>query len=228
MGFSSKKFNLRLIELTACALHQIGVLLFQVDKLHDPTTTQGLDIDDVTSWERPPDQWARTKPWPTLFMHLHFGAHEQYPNGIADIVGYWAENRILGGVALFDHSQPWSDDNEPNVYFQCSRSRVTFRVCQLLDRQQAALVAFLKGDDDFESDSSKCPLPILPDENNRVRIDPKDAIEVRKVYRDLWERKPPAPPTLRMQGFGERDIMSSLDYPEMDVEAEIERINNMK
>lgn len=25
-----------------------------------------------------------------------------YPNGLADVVGYWAEYRIFGGIVLFD------------------------------------------------------------------------------------------------------------------------------
>lgn len=71
---SSTAFSLRLIELVALALHQIATFLFQqTDKLHDPATTDGLDIEGVTRWERPPDQWHRFEPWPTLFKaEFHF------------------------------------------------------------------------------------------------------------------------------------------------------------
>jgi hypothetical protein len=31
--------------------------------------------------------------------------HAQYPEGIADMVGYWAKDRILGGVVLFDRGE---------------------------------------------------------------------------------------------------------------------------
>ncbi|KAG5662081.1 hypothetical protein KAF25_004320 [Fusarium avenaceum] len=124
---SPRSFRLRLIEMTACALHQIAVRLSQMENLHDPSTTNGYDIEGTTKWERSPDQWVRTAPWPTMFIKTNFTAYEQYPHGIDDIIGYWAENRILGGVALFDHSQSWEADDEPNVYFICTRANVTFR-----------------------------------------------------------------------------------------------------
>ncbi|QGI69362.1 hypothetical protein CEK26_013319 [Fusarium fujikuroi] len=125
---SSRSFQLRLIEMIACALHQIGVRLSQVEKVHDPATTAGHDIESTIKWERPPDNLCRFPPKPTMFIATQFTAHDRYPNGVHDMVGYWAENRILGGVALFDHSQAWTNDDEPNLYFQCTRERVTFRV----------------------------------------------------------------------------------------------------
>ncbi|EWG51091.1 hypothetical protein FVEG_10186 [Fusarium verticillioides 7600] len=202
---SSRAFHLRLIEMTACAVHQIGVQLSQLEK-----------------WGRPPDDLCRFPPKPTMFIATQFTAHDRYPNGVDDMVGYWAENRILGGVALFDHSQAWTGEDEPNVYFQCTRARVTFRVCQLLDIQQSALISFLLADP--EDADTKCPLPILPTSEKRVRIDPGDAIPVKKVYRDIWERK--LPPRRWRAPRLERP-KSSLDYPELDTDAEVERLNRM-
>lgn len=43
---------------------------------------------------------------PTLFMHGWYQAFEQYPHGVADMVGYWAEAQIFGGVVLFDRRKP--------------------------------------------------------------------------------------------------------------------------
>ncbi|KAI1009026.1 hypothetical protein LB504_001885 [Fusarium proliferatum] len=219
---SSRSFQLRLIEMTACALHQIGVQLSQVEKVHDPATTAGHDIESTIKWERPPDNLCRFTPKPTMFIATQFTAYDRYPNGVGDMVGYWAENRILGGVALFDHSQAWTNDDEPNVYFQCGRARVTFRVCQLLDTQQSTLISFLLAD--TEDAIIKCPLPILPTSENRVRIDPGDAIPVKKVYRDIWERKL-APRRWRAPRL-ERP-KTSLDYPELDTDAEVERLNRV-
>lgn len=39
---------------------------------------------------------------PTAFSFGSYIAIEQYPNGVADAVGYWAEARIFGGVVVFD------------------------------------------------------------------------------------------------------------------------------
>lgn len=193
--------------------------------MHDAATTQGKDIDSVTIWEREPDEWARSIPYPTMFTHPSFQAVEQYPNGLADIVGYWAENRILGGVSLFDRSQDWDGTTpEPNLYFQPSRYNVTYRICQLLDEQQHTLVDFLLADRDVAR--ACCPLPILPGEQNRVRIDPEDAIPMHKVYRDIWERKQVEKTRLWGRNYYPC-VSSSLDYPELDVDEEIERLDRI-
>jgi len=42
---------------------------------------------------------------PTVFYHPSYQAFDQYPNGISDVVGYWAETKILGGVMIFDRGQ---------------------------------------------------------------------------------------------------------------------------
>lgn len=42
---------------------------------------------------------------PTAFSHGPYIAVDQYPNGAADSVGYWAEARIFGGVVVFDRGE---------------------------------------------------------------------------------------------------------------------------
>lgn len=237
----SQAFHLRLIELTAVAVHQIAVYLFQLgETLHDPASTNGADVETVTRWELAPDPegfGVRVKPWPTLFTHPHFAAHEEYPEGIADAVGYWAEDRILGGVALFDRSQAWggaleAGGQEPNAYFQSCRAKATWRVWQLLDDQQERLVGFLTSDaspsdDDGPGRQAGGPLPLMPSRANRVRVDPSDAVQVHKIYRDAWERGEP-PELLRMQRYMTPCVIRTDDYPEMeDIDDQIRRINDM-
>lgn len=101
---------MRLIELIANAVHQIGVYLFQnIESLHKG---EGLEC-----WKPPPrwrlfhenksdeewilDEWPY-EPFPTLFCVSHYHRYKNYPDGLADVVGYWAEDRILGGITLFD------------------------------------------------------------------------------------------------------------------------------
>ena len=33
---------------------------------------------------------------------MSYGDYDQYPDGVADKVGYWVEARILGGAVLFN------------------------------------------------------------------------------------------------------------------------------
>lgn len=189
--------------------------------MHDPCTTYGLSVEAVTAWERLPDMWARFKPYPTLFVHTHFAAHGKYPNDIADMVGYWAENRILGGVLLFDRSKTWHDETnpEPNAYIEAGRDKVTFRICQLLDSQQEEFLRFLSASkSQLEGQSADGPLPILSTAENRVRIETAEAIPVHKIYRDIWEREDLPEDYWRLEHYRQRSRethMEPLDYPEM-------------
>jgi hypothetical protein len=189
-------------------MHEIGTLLFQLGfQMHKG------DIKSIDQWnEKPPGaSWELTPPRPTLFHHAAYLDSDVYPNGIADIVGYWAENRILGGVAVFDRpSEERAPDIPPNVYFHSCRSRITVRYYQLRDDQQQALVNFLLAEG---PDASSCPLPILADNRNAVRVDEHNAI-LQGLYRDVWERKPPT--RERMWYVERRGVRSVIDYPEYE------------
>jgi hypothetical protein len=99
----SSEFNTRLIELVARAVHQLAVWLYRQDTSWHKNDALGL-------W-RPSEESGRFYPrtFPaTLLRHAWYCDYDQYPDGIADCVGYWAEARILGGVALFDRRNPGS------------------------------------------------------------------------------------------------------------------------
>lgn len=95
----SDQFNLRLIEITAVAIHEISVSLFQEKpKPHDEN-----EIHRVTTWQTPPtvinsdgrqEVLPHPPPKPILFYHYRYLNHENYPAGLADAAGYWAEVRI--------------------------------------------------------------------------------------------------------------------------------------
>jgi hypothetical protein len=44
-------------------------------------------------------------PPASLFWHGSFRSHRRYPNGLAELAGYWAETQIFGGVILFDRGE---------------------------------------------------------------------------------------------------------------------------
>lgn len=93
---NSHQFNLRLIETTAVAIHEISVSLFE-DK------TKSHDEDEIrrfTLWQTPPtvlnddgrqEVLPHPPPKPTLFYHCRYLNLENYPAGLADAAGYWAE-----------------------------------------------------------------------------------------------------------------------------------------
>lgn len=200
----SRAFKMRLIELVAEAVHEIAVLLFN-------SGTSLHSDQKITSWTPPKDDifWEMNPEghWPTLFYHQWYSDHEQYPSGIADMVGFWAEARILGGVVLFDRRDPnkFAEAQPDSIWFHSDRSEVTYRIYQLLDGQKLALLDFL---------TSEAPrqnvLPILGDEKNICREDPEQPIEETGIYRHIWDRKPPSEDACDGRS---RDVWDEFDYP---------------
>lgn len=92
-------------------------------------------------------------------------------------------------MPAFDRKSEKSAPTPPNVFFHACHHRVTRRVFQLRDEQQEALTAFLLADATTPP-PDPCPLPILGDDENRVRIEAHEAIITHQVYRDPWERRP--------------------------------------
>ncbi|KAI9164071.1 hypothetical protein HJFPF1_05707 [Paramyrothecium foliicola] len=178
----SRSFNTRLIELLAVSIHKFAVSIVKLDiSLHKD--------DGITQWAPPTTdkfywKWNPNGPPATMFVHPWYQDHDQYPDGIADMVGYWAESRIFGGVVLFDRHSPDGASESDAVYLHPNRRGVTYRICRLLPEQKQALLEFATA-----SQPGRNPLPILPNEDNRERVDPEEPIEETEVYRDLWERK---------------------------------------
>jgi hypothetical protein len=180
------------------------VILFNLD--------EGLHKNDgVIEWAPPKSDkiwWTHCPngPEPTIFFHHWYLSHDRYPNGVAEMVGYWAESRILGGVVLFDRRQPTPgfDVDRDAIYIHPDRENVTYRICRLTSEQKLQLLNFLTSEDQTPS-----PLPILPDEKNDYRIDPEESPETTGIYRDIWDRS-----ELGEDVYDQRlrDVWNKLDY----------------
>jgi len=186
-------------------------MLFKADhRLHEG------DIDSVTDWRLPlVGDMLDIPPGPTLFTHHGYQDDDIYPEGVADMVGYWAEDRVLGGVAVFER-RPANLSEISNIYFHSCRRSQTIRVYQLRDEQQQALFDFLLQ----EGTSLPSPLPILSDKHNRVRVDAPRALTHHHIYRDIWERKPL---DIFQWRIFEKRPQDEIDYPEIG--ETIRRIN---
>ncbi|KAK2606931.1 hypothetical protein N8I77_005650 [Diaporthe amygdali] len=182
----SSSFKARVFELIAVAVHKIAKWLYRLD-------SKGHQDETIETWVPPKNKdWAwwwdhhPRGPYPTLFKHRYYFDYEKYPDGVADMVGYWAEMRVLGGVILFDRkTKPPSDA----VFIHPDREAVTYRIRELTEEQKTDLIMFLLTSSS-ERGSPQCPLPITPNESNTHRIDPEEPISWTGVYRDIWEREP--------------------------------------
>jgi hypothetical protein len=89
---------MRLLEMLAVACHDIAAHVYA-------NTQPGLRIEGQSMEKR----LAALEGRPTDLMHEDYHYYHQYPKGIADVVGYWAEHHLFGGVVLFDRGESGTD-----------------------------------------------------------------------------------------------------------------------
>jgi hypothetical protein len=167
---------------------------------------------------------------------------KQYPRGVADVAGYWAEDLIFGGVVLFGRGESGTgvsyiptaeslhgfhfDLTHKNllifqydgVWFHSHRENVTYRIYALTEEQIDLLLHFLEWEPKSQSHQQgprpECPLPILGNDNNLTRVDPDVAIPMHNVFRDRWERKA-SWKSPAAYSFKRGTPKNELDYPEV-------------
>jgi len=169
LPLSSEEFQLRLLEMIAVAVHTIAVRTYE-------------EFHPELSFPHSEQREGRPYLLPSLY-HPDYMFSRQYPHGRADIVGYWAESRIFGGVVLFDHDDisqdrllgayinplaPWLED--PMVY-------------QL---SQAQVLEFYEMS---QNKGSRMPLPFSAGQDAKL-VEPREAFGMN-IYRARYEKNPP-------------------------------------
>ena len=98
---------MRLLEITAASVNALAGEVYLAShpginlkprKRPQPTTDE--EIDD---WL----QEMRKKY--VDFYHTDYQEYEDYPFGLLNVVGYWAEDKLFGGVLLFDRGETGSE-----------------------------------------------------------------------------------------------------------------------
>lgn len=105
---------MRLIEILAVLCHGLAVHLYQSydGGFHKPEPPDPIIWHDELFPNMPPP--PPRKALPAELYHSSYGFWQQYPNGIADIVGYWVEYRLFGGVVLFDRGETGFEVRSPS------------------------------------------------------------------------------------------------------------------
>ncbi|RKK99357.1 hypothetical protein BFJ68_g13233 [Fusarium oxysporum] len=197
----SKEFYLRLFELLAVSCHKFAVEIFQLDE-----ATEKHKIYDI--WRDSPRDMMKWDSFrdPTAFSHGPYIAVDQYPNGAADSVGYWAEARIFGGVVVFDRGEDGTESRQ--IYFHGCRRKGPRTIYPPTDQQFEQMIHFLLDDSDSHDTASSHPFPILATSQNRWRWDPWEAMAHYNIYRDRFERK-------ISSSKGRPCVLNSIDWPEV-------------
>ncbi|PGH00929.1 hypothetical protein AJ80_09091 [Polytolypa hystricis UAMH7299] len=190
----SRSFKPRLIELVSVACHNIAVELYtKADGgLRKPASPPPPP--------RTPSSYPLMRAPPpniTELFHEEYEEWEQYSNGVADIVRYWAEYRLFGDVILFDRGDTGQECK--NAFIHSIKGR---RIFQLSDQQIEQFPSFATSQ--HQSDYSRSFDTRFRAENDARRVDPFDSL-AWGMYRDEYERKPPDPRQRRCVFYAEDD-----------------------
>ncbi|KAF2493089.1 hypothetical protein BU16DRAFT_466381 [Lophium mytilinum] len=208
----SREYKLRLLEMIAVACHSIAALLYKEVKGDAIPTERSLyqppPITYPPSYDGTIRKPVARPPYlvlPTDFYHMSYQAIEQYPDGIANVVGYWAELRIFGGVVVFDRGESGEECKDAFLHPQPHRRMMH----QLHDHQIDQLDNFKSVKREGSLEGVETMLPPLPFQNERYsrRLDEWEALG-QHIFRDMYERRWDAPPPQRCVRSGE-------DVPEL-------------
>lgn len=111
----SDESTLALIELVAVTVHRIAVLLYKTDVPH---WHSGVRMDGICSNK----VRSATFPHPTPFCLDDYADPAQYPEGVAELPGYWAEDRIFGGVVVFSRGESGNEVSRPATPIQMQQN----------------------------------------------------------------------------------------------------------
>lgn len=96
----TREHDLRLLEITAASVNALAgiiYLAFHPDtelKPPKPSIDEGFDY----SFHHSDEQHVN-------FSLTHYKDYERYPFGLLNVVGFWAEDKLFGGVLLFDRGE---------------------------------------------------------------------------------------------------------------------------
>ncbi|KAI1964912.1 hypothetical protein LOZ58_001603 [Ophidiomyces ophidiicola] len=201
----SKAFHLRLIELLAILCHGIGVQLYTMydGGLRKPTPAE-LD-QGVPAIVLPPGvKLTPAAPPPVHLFHPYYQDWEQYPHKMADMVGYWVEYRLFGGVVLFERGETGRACNDVFIHpvghcniFQVSDAQVHRYIDCLLSNQRAT-----------KDMTSMAETLRFKAEKYARRIDPYEAMSLQ-IYRNRYERKIPNVRPVRCVSIAQLDALKA-------------------
>ncbi|KAN0102212.1 hypothetical protein V8E51_012722, partial [Hyaloscypha variabilis] len=172
-ALGSREFYMRLLEMTAVACHDIAALVYE-------NTQPGLRQEGQSLEQR----LALLGGRPTDFMHEDYYYFQQYPKGVLDVVGYWAEYHLFGGVVLFDRGESGTEASNCNRAFLHPVGG--FRIFQISESQIQRFAEYVQQVSDETAQDIKPPFP-LSAEKYTYRVDPFDAMALN-IYRDRYER----------------------------------------
>ncbi|PGH01798.1 hypothetical protein AJ80_08965 [Polytolypa hystricis UAMH7299] len=166
----SSSFNMHLLELAAIAIHEMAGNLFAA--FHPDGEPRSTDVGQ-----------QQFRPVNTISLStMCYAVSGRYPRGSLDVVGYWAETHIFGGVVVFDRG-PREGARQCNAAY--IHPRFPAPLFQLSEHQ---LETLSRAGSQGSHEELGLSLPFQCGPGAR-QIDHYTAFRDLNIYRDRYERR---------------------------------------
>lgn len=94
----SRENNLRLLETAAASVHSLAGMIYA-------SKHEDMDVNPPEPPGGHLPQFHHTDGYYVNFYHTEYKRFEDFPFGLLNVVGYWAETELFGGVVLSERSE---------------------------------------------------------------------------------------------------------------------------
>lgn len=152
----SRENNLRLLETAAASVHSLAGMIYA-------SKHEDMDVNPPEPPGGHLPQFHHTDGYYVNFYHTEYKRFEDFPFGLLNVVGYWAETELFGGVVLFERSE--GSSGITNAFIHPQR---TSRAFQLSDHQLQDFANLSRASDSDRSIRADTLLPFAKEPNARV------------------------------------------------------------
>ena len=101
---NTREHDLRLLEITAASINALAGVIYLAFRPETELKPPKPSVNKVFDYS-----FARPIKRHVDFYHTSYEKYERYPFGLLNVVGYWAEDKLFGGVLLFDRGESGSE-----------------------------------------------------------------------------------------------------------------------
>ena len=150
-------------------------------------------------------QFRDTDRFYVNFYHSQYMQLDDYPFGLLNVVGYWAETEVFGGVVLFEHDESGSkvhvlplslnktDADRGQIINAFLQPQRTYHVFELSRKQLNSFTSLGVPDPTAKSSSAEAILPFAKEPDTRTELAYVRAGEgPLRIYKNDYDKPPEA------------------------------------
>ncbi|KAF6227183.1 hypothetical protein HO133_008625 [Letharia lupina] len=192
----SREHLLRLLQIAAASVNALAGMIYA--SFHPDTKIMPPEPREGHFW-----QFRTTDHFYVDFYHTNYRRFQRYPFGLLNVVGYWAEAELFGGVVLFERVE--SSSKIINAFLH---PQTAARAYQLSEQQLKSFADLGIAGDAAKSAGAETVLPFAKEPDARTELTfAKVGKAPLRIYKNEYDQPPvsylPEDPGCVKMGDGE-------------------------